>query len=126
MGCSVHKTPRWNTFLSVHIYSDIMQVELIIINGIWAIVIGLIMKQILAVKTAEAKLRLAKAEYYRERAKQEKAQAKEIKSSALDEILENLGIDLENPMVRKLIERYAKKFLDQLEKSEEQKINFVG
>lgn len=101
-----------------------MQVEWIIINVIWASVIGLIMKQILAVKTAEAKLRLAKAEYYREKAKQEKMQTKEVKGT-LDEILEDLGIDLGNPMVRKLIEKYAKKFLDQLGK-EEQQIKFVG
>ena len=87
MDPNIYKTPRWNTFLSVYIYSNIMQVEWIIINVIWASVIGLIMKQILAVKTAEAKLRLAKAEYYREKAKQEKMQTKEVKGT-LDEILE--------------------------------------
>ena len=125
MGNSVHKTPRWNTFLSLKDYPFIMAIEWIIINGIWAIVIGLVMKQILAVKTAEARLRLAKAEYYREKAKQEKAQAKEVKG-ALDEILEDLGIDLGNPMIRKLIEKYAKKFLEQLGKEEEQQIKFVG
>jgi len=101
--------------------------ELIIINGIWAIVVAVIMKQILAVKVADAKLRLAKAEYYRERAKMEKMSGAKTSGTGLDAILEELGIDLNNPLIKKLIEKYAKKFLEQaMGKEEEQKINFVG
>ena len=106
-----------------------MMYEIIIINGIWAIVVAVIMKQILAVKVADAKLRLAKAEYYRERAKMEKMQQKEASGSGgIDAILEELGIDLNNPLVKKMIEKYAKRFLEQLSENqnEEEKINFVG
>ena len=105
--------------------------ELIIINAIWATVVAIVLKQILSVKTAEAKLRLAKAEYYRERAKIEKMQKQNIQSeniSSIDAILNELGIDLNNPLIKKAIEHYAKKFLEQVTKgeTEEEKINFVG
>lgn len=106
-----------------------MMYEIIIINVVWACVVAVVMKQILAVKVADAKLRLAKAEYYRERAKIEKMQKQSIQSeniSAIDEILNQLGIDLNNPIVKKMIEKYAKKFLEQISEQGEEKINFVG
>jgi len=102
--------------------------EIIIINIVWATVVAIVLKQILAVKTAEAKLRLAKAEYYRERAKMEKMQQKEkSEGSGIETILEELGIDLNNPIVRKMIEKYARKFFEKLSSEEsEEKIKFVG
>ena len=104
-----------------------MMYEIIIVNGIWACVVAVVMKQILAVKVADAKLRLAKAEYYRERAKMEKMSGVKASGSSIDAILEELGIDLNNPLIKKLIEKYAKKFLEQaMGKGEEEKVNFVG
>ena len=105
-----------------------MMYELIIINCVWATVVAIVLKQILSVKTAEAKLRLAKAEYYRKRAQMEKMQQREASGGGIDAILEELGIDLNNPLIKKAIEHYAKKFLKQLSENqnEEEKINFVG
>jgi len=103
--------------------------EIIIINVVWATVVAIVLRQILAVKTAEAKLRLAKAEYYRERAKMEKMQQREKSegSGSIETILEELGIDLNNPIVRRMIEKYAKKFFEKLGSEEsEEKIKFVG
>ena len=103
-----------------------MMYEIIIINVVWACVVAVVMKQILAVKVADAKLRLAKAEYYRKRAQMEKMQRETPGNSGIDAILEELGIDLNNPLIKKAIEHYAKKFLEQVTKGEEEKINFVG
>lgn len=48
------------------------EITLIVINGIWAVVVAIVVKKMLSVKVAEAQLRLAKAQYYREKARIEK------------------------------------------------------
>ena len=115
-----------------------MMYEAIIISGMWAIVTAVILKDILAVKRAEAKVKIAEAErmmaqrdYYRDLMRRKRKQEKENEGSSgsIEGILEELGIDLNNPLVRKMIEKYAKKFFEKLGSEgseEEEKIKFVG
>jgi len=114
-----------------------MMWEVIIVSGMWAIVTAVILKDILAVKRAEARVKIAEAErmmaqrdYYRDlmRRKRKEQKESETGSGSIETILEELGIDLNNPLVRKMIEKYAKKFFEKLsaEESEEEKIKFVG
>jgi len=110
--------------------------EAIIISGMWSLVTALVLKDILAVKRAEARVKIAEAErmmaqrdYYRDLMRRKRKEQKESEGSgSLEGILEELGIDLNNPLVRKMIEKYAKKFFEKLssEGTEEEKINFVG
>lgn len=111
--------------------------EAIIISGMWAIVTAVILKDILAVKRAEAKVKIAEAErmmaqrdYYRDLMRRKRKEQKEGEGSggSIETILEELGIDLNNPLVRKMIEKYARKFFEKLStgESEEEKIKFVG
>ena len=113
-----------------------MMYEAIIISGMWAIVTAVILKDILAVKRAEAKVKIAEAErmmaqrdYYRDLMRRKRKEQKESEGSggSIETILEELGIDLNNPLVRKMIEKYAKKFFEKLSTEEgEEKIKFVG
>jgi len=115
-----------------------MMWEVIIVSGMWAIVTAVILKDILAVKRAEARVKIAEAErmmaqrdYYRDLMRRKRKEQKESETGSggsIESILEELGIDLNNPLVRKMIEKYAKKFFEKLgsEGSEEEKIKFVG
>jgi len=114
-----------------------MMWEAIIISGMWSLVTALVLKDILAVKRAEARVKIAEAErmmaqrdYYRDlmRRKRKEQKENETGSGSLEGILEELGIDLNNPLVRKMIEKYARKFFEKLgsEGTEEEKIKFVG
>jgi len=113
-----------------------MMWEAIIISGMWSLVTALVLKDILAVKRAEARVKIAEAErmmaqrdYYRDlmRRKRKEQKENETGSGSLEGILEELGIDLNNPLVRKMIEKYARKFFEKLSTEEsEEKIKFVG
>lgn len=86
--------------------------ELIIlaISGMWVVLIGYLASGFVSCKIAEARFKLAKAEYYRKKAIARSKQKVDLSSiGSIDDLLEQLGIDasiLQNPIVKKLIEKY--------------------
>ena len=84
---------------------------------IYAIIIGYVARGLLSTKIAEAKLKLEKSNWYKEKAKREwmeqKKRRKDLsKIDSLDGLLEELGIDpsiLQNPLVQKFIQKFLTK-----------------